>query len=88
MTEVEAEQPIEALRHCYLRDAQLNDLIEQIRYKVPAIPSEDAESLLDTKDRPAFPAAICLENMPDHTPLQTVPTEDDVLDDFGYLRSF
>ena len=35
--EIEAEQPIEAAHHCKLRDAQLDNLVEEVCHQIPAI---------------------------------------------------
>jgi hypothetical protein len=61
--EVEAEQSIEAAEHYILRDAQLDNLVEEVCHQVPSILSEKFKSLIDAEGDPALRAAARLKDI-------------------------
>ena len=61
--EVEAEQPIETAHHCSLRDAQLNNLVEEVCHQIPAILPEQCKSFIDSEGHPALRAAARLKDI-------------------------
>src|ERR1700747_2283069 len=61
--EVETKQPIEAAHHCSLRDAQLDNLVEEVCHQIPAILPEQCKSLIDSENDPALPTAVRLKDI-------------------------
>ncbi len=86
--QLKAEQSVKVLYDCALRNAQIHNLIEEIRYQIPSVLVNVLKFIGHAKWFTALPASIGFKYVFHKPEFQTAMTEENVMESFCSFRTF